>query len=150
MDDKKKLGNIIQKEIMHVNPETGEQEVAYQEFSRSVKRENFIQAYVEGISGLLKIDSKVDIRVLISLWKYAEWNTNRLIIVKTIKEEIAKELEYRNYRIIDNSIGRLVKSGTLIKRARSEYYLNPNFFFRGTSVERLRATQFIFTLNIKD
>ena len=80
----------------------------------------------------------------------AEWNTNRIILVKAIKEEIATKLEYSNYKQIDNSVRRLVEQNILIKGGRSEYYLNPEYFFRGTSQERLKAVQFILTLNIRD
>lgn len=141
---------ILEKQTVEIDPTTGEATTVRQEFTTKVNRDNFIQAYVEGIQGILKLNSKTDMKVLIALWTKAEWNTNKIILIKREKEMIAKELRYKNSKIIDNAVARLVRKKILIREDTSVYYLNPNFFFRGTSKERLNAIEFVYKLEITD
>jgi len=119
------------------------------EFNRLVENDKFVQAYVEGIKGLLDLDNKTDIRVLIALWDVAQWNTNKLYLIKSVKEDIAQKLGYSNSAIIDNSLGRLLKKGILVREKRSTYYIDPNLFFRGTKSNRRLAVKVVFNLKTK-
>lgn len=142
--------HILEKEIIQKDPTTGEETLVRQEFVRKVSRDNFIQTYIEGIKSMLELTSKTDIRVLIALWGRAEWSTNRLVLIKSVKEEIASELGYKNYKVIDNSIQSLLKKKILIKKGRSSYYLDPNLFFRGTTQDRIKAVEIVYKLNVID
>jgi len=138
----------LEKETIEIDKETGEQTTVKQEFTKIVERDHFIQAYIDGMRGILKIESKTDIRVLVALWLRAEYNTNRVVLIKQVKEEIAEELGYKNYRVIDNSISRLKKLDILHKKGTSYYYIDPNLFFYGSSKARTEMVEIVYKIKV--
>ena len=139
----------LEKEVIKVNPETGQEEVIRQEFIRVVEQDQFIQAYIDGIKGILNLDRKTDIRVLVALWEMAQWNTNQLILVKPVKRNIAERLGYKSEQIITNSIRNLTKKGILVSEERSVYYIDPELFFKGTRENRKKMIEIVYRIKMK-
>lgn len=140
---------VLEREVIEKNKETGDQETVRQEFTRIVEQDKFIQTYIDGVKGILQLEKKTDIRVLIALWEMAEWNTNKLVLVKPIKIEIAERLGYRSEKMISNSIQNLVRKNILVRQARSVYYIHPKLFFKGTRDSRNKMIEVVLKIKVK-
>ena len=79
-------------------------------------KDSFMRVFLEDISGCLRITRADDFKVLLSLWKLSEWNTGRVVIIRSIKDQIAKEIgEGKSSQVVSNSIARLHKLNILIR-----------------------------------
>lgn len=117
-------------------------------FSSSV--DNFIQVYLEDLSGLLSIASKTELHVLAFLWKASYFNEkdqgNCIAINQKLYTEIAealnlKEQSVRNiiYKLSTGEKKLLIKDS----RFRGIYYLNPTYFFKGALKDRPKALKVV-------
>lgn len=111
---------------------------------KKVSPEQFIRLFLDDLSGLLKIENMAEYKVMVHLWKMASFKDNgmgnKLVLVKAIKEDIAKEIGY-SLQSVSNAIGSLVKKRLLINEGRSIYYLNPSYFFKGSESDRKDAIE---------
>jgi len=138
-------GTKVYQEINNVTDmDTGEVKVIENTIVRRVNQDQFVQIYLEDLSGLLSISTGNESKLLAIIWKHCEWNAensgigNKIVIVKPFKDEWAKELEIGT-QAVNNIISGLVKKNLLIKKDRSVYYLNPKYFFKGFSKDRIKA-----------
>ena len=139
-----------------VDTETGEitqhvtsQTIVNKRFYKT--HEEFIQIYLEDMSGLLSITSKSELQILCLLWKYSTYNENDtgncvLVTPKIINDIVnTTGLAVQSVR---NVISSLVKNPKrlLIKdqKFRSTYYLNPQYFFKGALKDRPKVKKYIF------
>ena len=132
-----------------VNHETGlvtEEKVV---FKRQVEKERFMLVYLESISGILEINSPIEFKVLLALWEMSEFETNRVILVKPIKQDIAVKLKY-GFKTVENAISRLSKKGLLVKKGAGIYFLNPKYFFKGSEIARANAIKIIFDFSLTE
>ena len=125
-----------------VDTETGEitqhvtsQTIEHRKFYKT--HEEFIQIYLEDMSGLLSITSKSELQVLCLLWKYSTYNENDkgncvLITPKIINDIVISSL-------VKNPKKLLIKD----QQFRGTYYLNPQYFFKGSLKDRPRVMQII-------
>lgn len=122
---------------------------------KKVSQDNFIQVYLEDLSGLLGIENLVEFKVLLSLWKKANFNDensengNVVYLVKSVKEGIANDTGYSLSRI-NSTISTLTKKKLLVKKDRSVYWLNPKYFFKGYSKDRIKAVKTVIEYEIVD
>jgi hypothetical protein len=113
-------------------------------------KDSFMRIFLEDISGCLKITRADDFKVLLSLWKRSEWNTGRVVIIKGIKEQIAKEIGLdKTSQVVSNSISRLHKLNILIREDTGIYYLNPEYFFKGYDTELSKTKEYVFSLKYR-
>lgn len=148
-DKKKEKKTMYHEKETIVKNEDGTFDSHIQEFTRVVERDKFIQVYLEDMKGLLNLTSKTDIRVLISIWEKAQYNSNKIILIKAIKEDIAKEVGY-SYQVVVNSISKLSKMDLLLREDTSVYYLNPKFFFKGSHKNRKDCFEFLIKYKLID
>ena len=135
-------GEIIQ----HVTSQT----ITSRKFYKT--HEEFIQIYLEDMSGLLSITSKSELQVLCLLWKYSTYNENDkgncVLITPKIVNDIVTETGLVT-QSVRNVISSLVKNPKklLIKdpQFRSTYYLNPQYFFKGALKDRPKVMQVVLS-----
>ena len=140
-----------------VDTETGEitqhvtsQTITSRKFYKT--HEEFIQIYLEDMSGLLSITSKSELQVLCLLWKYSTYNENDkgncVLITPKIVNDIVTETGLVT-QSVRNIISSLVKNPKklLIKdpQFRSTYYLNPQYFFKGALKDRPKVMQIVLS-----
>ena len=156
MEVTKKKGTKIYEEINNITDiDTGEVKVIENRIVRKVNQDEFVQIYLDDLSGLLSISTGNESKLLSILWKKSEWNTenssmgNKVVIVKPFKDEWAKELGI-GLQAINNIISGLVKKNLLIKKDRSVYYLNPKYFFKGFSKDRVKAIKTVLSYTFSE
>ena len=130
-----------------VDHKTGEITEEKRVYKRQVEKEKFMMVYLESLSGILRINSPIEYKVLLALWEMSEFETNRVILVKPIKESLARKLNY-GFKTVENSISRLAKKDLLVKKGAGIYFLNPKYFFKGSEIARSNAIKVIFDFSI--
>ena len=128
-----------------VDKETGE--LLSQEIKtiKKVKADEFIQVYLNDMSGMMNITSKSELRVLLYFWKYSTYVTdnqpgNMVSINSVMMKNISEEMDI-NIQSIRNIISSLKKKSLIIadKNGRGVYYLNPTYFFKGALSDRAKC-----------
>jgi hypothetical protein len=148
-----KVSKIYQEVNTITDINTGEVQIIENTIVRKVKASEFVQVYLEDLSGILSISTGSEIKLLAVLWKASEWNEensslgNRIVIVKALKEQWAKQLEV-NIQTLNNILTSLIKKNLLINQDRSIYYLNPKYFFKGFSKDRDKVVKTIISYEI--
>lgn len=146
---------IFQHDTNSINIETGEVLSIEQKIVKRVAPDNFIQVYLEDLSGLFKLENVAEYKVLIALWKRVNFNEentidgNSVVLVKAIKEQIANETDYSLSRV-NSVITTLVKKELLIQKDRSIYVLNPKYFFKGYYKDRVKVVRAVIEYRIED
>lgn len=116
---------------------------------RRVSAEKFIMVYLNDMGNIFQLTSDAQYKVLIALWKRTEFGTNKVIVVKSVKNDIVKETGVK-FRTIANALTSLTKKGLLIRKDRSVYYLNPKYFFKGSDIQRRQQIRVLIEYNIED
>jgi len=127
------------------NEESGELTAVRREIVKKVQKEKFGIVYLETVLQLLGIKSATHLRVMISLWSISEMDTNRIILVKSIKQELAEKTGYK-IGTIQNSISFLSRKKILIHKDTSVYILNPKYFFRGNEMARAKTVELLLKI----
>lgn len=104
------------------------------------KEPAYMKLYLDDLA-LLRQLSKMENLILHEIFKITQYNTNRVILNKFYREEIARKLEIKD-QTIRNAISKLSKLNLLIKQGTGVYILNPNHFGIGdwSSLKGLRMT----------
>ncbi|MGL5711441.1 MAG: replication/maintenance protein RepL [Paraclostridium sp.] len=124
-------------------------------YNKTVSTENFIQVYLEDMSGMLKIDNATQAKLLALLWKESEINLkdsskgNQIYTIKANKEKWAETLNVK-LQTINNTISALLEKDLLVKKDRSICVLNPNLFFKGFMKDRDKVIQTVITYKLKN
>lgn len=136
----------------YFNEETGEitnQEINVKHHKIIIAdKESFALQYSE-IIGKMKNLNGNDIKLLAYCSLNAEHNTNRIALTKPICEEIFEGLEIP-YQSIRNSAAKLVKEKVLIPLGSATYRVNPKYYWRGNSNERLKTMKYILEIECPD
>lgn len=104
-------------------------------FVRNTSAEDFIQVYLNDLSGLFALNGKIEHNLLSLLWRDTGFNTNKIFLLKPQKEAYAIEMDCK-LDSINNAIISIVKKGLLLREERGNYYLNPKYFFKGETSRR--------------
>ena len=127
------------------------------EYIKTVKKDEFIQIYLEDMSGLLKINTKSELHVLAWLWKLSSFVPNESTIIGNIVNtgKIVRDIISKNTGFTDGSIkniiGQLVKKKLLITSDyKASYYLNPKYFFKGDLKQRVKCFKLSLKYNIQE
>jgi len=123
--------STVQSQITTTVNNDGEvlQEVDSKKFTKQVEPD-FVKLYIQDILYLTKLPQGLN-GLLMSLLKRMQYD-NTLIIIKAIKENIAKELNL-SFKTVEQYIGALLKNNILLKLTdeRSVYTVNPFYFGKG-------------------
>jgi hypothetical protein len=152
----KTIEKTIQEYSDYVDPDTGEVYTSSKQTIQTTRvyssQDEFIQVYLNDLSGLLNIASKTELQMLMILWKYSSYNEseenkgNFVIINTKVLQDISTKLNVK-IQSVRNCLSSLVKNDKkpLIKdsRFRSTYYLNPVYFFKGALKDRPKAVEYV-------
>lgn len=114
--------------------------------AESVKTEHFLQTYVRDIGALARC-SKAEISTVLCSLKYVVWETNEVVLNPSRRKEIA-ECGNLKLNTVNCSISRLVQK-KLFCRIEGKLILNPQLFFFGTDIARLKTVDLVLKYNIK-
>lgn len=152
-----KLKSVIYSEIERNVDETGVVLAESVKIVKKVTADQFMQVYLQDVSGLLSIDSAGEFKVLLWLWQNSKFydpdtkshaiESNKIILVKAVKEEIAAKLDISVSRV-NGIIISLVKKNLLIIIGRSVYTLNAKYFFKGYSKHRESIVQAVIEYQV--
>lgn len=104
--------------------------------------DEFIMYFLTSIPQIVKLDGNT-IRVLMWCWKFSSFNSNfpEANIIhndQNFKNKIRQEGGELSDSVIDKAIHVLFKKDFLRRQCKGCYYLNPQYFFRGTLSNRAR------------
>ena len=104
--------------------------------------DEFIMCFMASIPQVVQLDGNT-IRVLMWCWKFSTFNpnipeANMITNDKAFKNKIRQEGGDMSDSTIDKAIHTLFKKGMLLRRCKGSYFLNPDFFFRGTLSNRAK------------
>lgn len=134
---------MIVKQTESIDCSTGEIKTVTREIIKKVKPDEFIQVYLEDMSGLMKIASKSEIQVLFWLWKFSSFASeaqlgNMVVVTKFVKSKISESTGMSDSNI--RKVLSVLKSKSLListkELGRGSFYLNPQYFFKGPLKER--------------
>lgn len=102
--------------------------------------DEFIMCFMASIPQVVKLDGNT-MRVLMWCWKFSSFNpsipeANIITNDKAFKDKIRQEGCNLTDTVINKAIHTLYVEGMLIKRCKGSYFLNPDYFFRGTLSSR--------------
>lgn len=132
-----------------LDEETGEIKELERVVKRKVAKDKFIMFYLKDIKGILGLSSKAEFKVLLAICDFVGYNTNKVILIKPVKEEIA-EMSGLSYGSVQNAISQLKKKEILIRSASSTYLLSPKFFFKGEDRERANVIKLTYEYELED
>lgn len=93
-------------------------------------------------SRLIDEMSKNEIRLVFTLARMAQYNTNIISLSEYFLKEISKKLLV-DVRWIKRGINGFVEKNILLSLDKSTYRLNPLYFWRGGSKERLKVLKYM-------
>lgn len=140
-----------------VNTDTGEvlkTAIQTKTVRKTISSKEFIQIYLEDLSGFFKLDNKTEIKLMALIWRDCEFNLensnvgNKVFALKAQKEKWAEEIGV-SLSSVNNAITNLVKKDLLILESRSVYYLNPEYFFKGFSKDQPAVLRTVLEYKIK-
>lgn len=101
------------------------------------KEPDYIKLYLQDLTYLKELPKSFG-SVLFSIAKRMNYE-NEVILIKAIKDEIAKE-NNMTPKSLDNAIARLKKESILINKARGIYIINPYYLAKGywKDIKKLR------------
>ena len=109
--------------------------------TKKINIDEFIMVFVSSCPRLIQLNG-LHLKVLICCWKFSTFNPindetgNVVYNGRSFKEFCAREGLGSSPASIDNAISELCKQGLLLRKHKSEYLLNPEYFFKGTLSKR--------------
>lgn len=104
--------------------------------------DEFMMCFLTSISQIVRLDGNT-IRVLMWCWKFSSFNPNlpEANIIhndQTFKQKIRQAGRDLSDSVIDKAMHLLCKKDFLKRQCKGCYYLNPQYFFRGTLTNRAK------------
>lgn len=155
------MGKVVAKDTKierSVDLETGEineKEISTMVIRKTVTTKEFMQIYLDDMSGLFKLQGDKEHMFMYILWKISEFNQknstqgNVIVALKEDKEKWATELDV-TLGTVNNMITKLVNKDLLIKVSRSKFMLNPKYFFKGFMEDQPKVVRAILEYQIKN
>lgn len=103
--------------------------------------ESFFWTYLGAISLIDDLD-KVSIKVLYYCNINAQWNTNMIALTKPVLLDIEKKIGLK-YQTVRNAISKLKKLNILIDLGSATYRINPRYYWKGNSSDRLKTMKYV-------
>lgn len=107
-------------------------------------RRDFVMLSIP-ILGLIDGLDNTTVKVLIWCGLNAQYNKNMITLTKPWCEEITKEFNI-SYQTIKNSIYKLSKKKALIPLGSGTYRVNPRYFWKGQTSEKLKTMKHIIEI----
>lgn len=117
-----------------------EQEVKNHKIVVDSKRDFIMLSFA--VLGILDGLDKTTIQILVWCSLNAEYNSNIVNLTKPMCMRITKDQGFA-YQTIKNSIGKLSKKKILIMLGSGTYRVNPRYFWKGQTSEKLKAMKYI-------
>ena len=139
---------VIKQQVVHqsVDTQTGEVLRSEENITKQYASEPpYIKLYLHDILFLSDLPKTHD-KILLSLLRKATWASAEYGMVVTLsagmKRIMAKELDFKNVRTVNNALSDFVKADILKRLETGVYQLNPYLFGRGDwqDIENLRMT----------
>jgi len=128
------------KTTQHVDPATGEIMMTETKKLHKVvtkSEDRFFQVYYETLASVYQLKYADDLKLLIKLAELAEWNTGRVLLPATVREDVCTSLQIHTTNL-SKSIKRL-KEKDLIQGERGDFIINPSIFWKGEKSVREQA-----------
>jgi hypothetical protein len=112
--------------------------------------DRFFQVYYETLASFYDLRYTDDLKLLIRLAQLAEWNTGKVLLPASIREEICTHLTIHTTNL-SKSLKRL-KEKDLIQGERGVFVINPNVFWKGDKEMRekqLKEDGLYFTIKFQ-
>lgn len=93
------------------------------------KEDSYIKLYLTDVTKLFNLPEGLG-KLAVILSSYMTFDGS-LFLNSTLKKKISDELEYKNYRSVDNNLVKLVKAKVLIKNDTGTYEFNPFIIAKG-------------------
>jgi len=139
----------------NVDSETGEllSEKTTSTVVKTVKYSEFIQVYLDDLTKLLNINKISVIKVLMCIWQRCESKGNEhgntIHLIKSDKLKISNDTGL-SLGTVNNCVAELNNRGILVKKDRGVYILNPQYFFKGSLKDRVKAVQLVVEYKIQE
>lgn len=131
-----------------IDVETGEvidQSVEIKHHKKVVDdKESFYWTYLSVMSLLDDID-KTSFKLLFYCVHNCQWNTNVISLTKPILKDIESKLGLK-YQTCRNAISKLKKLGVFIDLGSATYRINPRYYWKGETKERLKTMKYILEI----
>ena len=112
----------------------------------------FIMVFFSCYPNVFKLEGN-QLKLLMCIWKYSSLNNdnqgNLFYNTAVLKQYVRDYGLDRSDSAINLYVSQLTKAGFLIKKCRSMYLLNPNYFFKGRLSDRTRIDYHIVVENKK-
>lgn len=93
------------------------------------KEDSYIKLYLTDVTKLFNLPEGLG-KLAVILSSYMTFDGS-LFLNSTLKKKISEDLEYKNYRSVDNNLAKLVKAKVLIKNDTGTYEFNPFILAKG-------------------
>jgi hypothetical protein len=114
----------------------------------AVNVEQFTRTYIADIAAMLRCSS-AQVKVVVGVLKYLEYDTNNFILVKERREEICK-LTGMKLSTFNCAVSRLKAKNIFVGISANVYCLNPKLFFYGSDLGRHKVFSLQIDYTIKD
>lgn len=104
-------------------------------------KDEFVFMYMSVLSLIDDLDN-VCVKVLCHCCRLSTKGTNMVALTKPFIEDISDRTKLKE-QTIRNAIVRLVKKNALIKLGAATYRINPRYYWKGNSTERLKTMEYI-------
>lgn len=138
-EDEKKLHELCKEwkydsEWFYYSPKIIDLFLNHNQLDLCIVRESIVKTYNEFIPKLCQFKKKLLFDVLFKLVEWSENNTMKIILNKSIYEQLASDLN-RTYKTIKSTIKDLIKD-ELIVQYKNDYIINPQYFWKGNDISR--------------
>lgn len=110
-------------------------------FFNVLGQECFFYTYPDALALIDDLD-KVSIKVLYYCNINAQWNTNMIALTKPVLLDIEKKIGLK-YQTVRNAISKLKKLNILIDLGSATYRINPRYYWKGNSSDRLKTMKYV-------
>jgi hypothetical protein len=107
-------------------------------------KESFFWTYLSVLSLIDDLD-KVSFKVLFYCVFHCQWNTNMVALTKPVLKDMELKVGIQ-YQTARNSISKLKKLGILIDLGSATYRINPRYYWKGNSEDRLKTMKYVLEL----
>ena len=101
--------------------------------------DHFVKMYLDDLA-IMNTLTHAEHKILVHLAKFLEYNTNSFFMNRQRRQQLAKEAGITE-NTFNQSLSRLMKKNLIIKESSSMYQMNPNVFFNGEELKRMKFVE---------
>lgn len=130
---------FLQNEETSVNKETGELVTLVKRYAVKVTSEDFYMTFFTSLAGFFALKSAVDIKVMVKMCEYAQFNTGQVDLSPAARLEFCEHLKISNQQLT-NAL-RALKSKNLLSGDKGRFLINPSVFWKGSTEVRAKLLE---------